>query len=110
MPTSKKDHISVINRLIRFTSLSSSSDLSSIFSATPIDTPQEHVKFQNNLMSSFDWNFCEQLIKYFECSFVIINAHDNTTICYKSKYLIEKKYVVIKYTSRYDLTLYYKSF
>lgn len=107
LPKSKNDPINVMNILIKLTSLSCSRSRSLIL---PIDSPREHVNFQSNLMLPFDWSFCEELINFFEYSFVIINANDNSTICYKPNYIREKKYVIIKYKSRCDLTLYYKSF
>ena len=106
LPESENDHLSIINILIKLTSLSCSPNPSSIF----IDSPREHAKFQNNLISPFDWKFCEELIKFFKYSFIIINANDNSIICYKPNYIKEKKYVILKYKSRCDLSLYYKSF
>ena len=50
LPESKNDHLSIINILIKLTSLSCSPSPSSI----SIDSPKDHVKFQNNLISPFD--------------------------------------------------------
>ena len=116
IPTSKNDHFNVIDTLIRLTSLSCTLSFSSIIpTSSSIEirtsaTVEYHALLQHNLRLPFDWKFFEQLVHYFEYSFIIFNVHDNTRLCYKSRHLQLKKYVVIKYKSPCDLTLYYKSF
>ena len=114
-PTSKTDHVNTLNTLIRLTSLSLSSIIpasSSIEVGTlaTVDNPYSHALLQRNLTLPFDWKFFQQMVIYFDYAFFVLNVHDNTKICYKSRHLQEKKYVVIKYKSPCDLTLYYKSF
>ena len=111
MPRELKKNEHVIKTLLRLTTLSCCS-MSTPTDTMTMNTPQYHAMFQQNLMFSFNWNFLEQMIKYFEYSFIIHNVNENTRICYNSRHLMmtTNKYVVVLYRSPHNLTLHYKNF